>query len=148
MLIGQYESVLSQKKRVAIPAKFRRTLGSKIITAKWYEGCLVLVGEENWKALLEKLTGGVGTVTASVRDTDRFILGSAFEFEPDSQGRVVLSEPLVKYAKLGSNVVFLGLGDRVEVWDKTEWEKREKYVGEHAGEFIEKIAKEKFEKEK
>jgi DNA-binding transcriptional regulator/RsmH inhibitor MraZ len=50
---------------------------------------------------------------------------------------------LVNYAGLGPKAVFLGLGDRVEIWDQVRWEKREKYVSEHAGEFIEKLADDK-----
>jgi len=140
MIIGQYETTINQKRRLAVPKKIRQDLGKKFIVAKWYEGCLVLVSGSSWKALLDRLTGKKGIITAPVRDTDRFILGSAFEVEPDSQGRMVMPSVLTDYAQLSNEVIFLGLGDRVEIWNKKLWTEREKFVAEHAGEFVEKLA--------
>jgi MraZ protein len=140
MLIGQYETTLSAKRRIAIPSNFRRELGKRFIAAKWYEGCLVLVSQDDWQELLNRLTGKKGIITAPVRDTDRFILGSAFELEPDSQGRVIIPALLANYANLKEDIIFIGLGDRVEIWSKSEWKKRESFVASHAAEFVEKMA--------
>ena len=126
MLLGTYYGVLSPKRRSAVPSQFRKLLGENLIIAKWYEECLVLVSEREWSALLKKLTAKAETITAPVRDTDRFILGSAFTLIADDQGRVVIPEVLASYAGLGNEVVFLGLGDRVEIWDKNTWEEYEK----------------------
>ncbi|OGC69539.1 division/cell wall cluster transcriptional repressor MraZ [candidate division WWE3 bacterium RIFOXYC1_FULL_39_7] len=142
MLIGTYNSNLTSGKRVAIPAKFRAEIGEKMVIARWYEKCLVMVSETAWGELLQKITGKSEFVTAPVRDTDRFIMGSAYEFSVDAQGRVVLPETLLKYAGLTSEVLFIGLSDRVEIWDKVEWEKREQYIAEHADELMEKVANE------
>lgn len=140
MLVGSYSGILSPKRRTAIPKKFLSQLGSKVIIAKWYEGCLVVVPIEAWNALLDRLTGKAEIISVGVRDTDRFILGSAFEVVPDGQGRVVIPASLVSYAILGSRIVFLGLGDRVEIWDEGKWGEREKFVASHAGEFVEDLA--------
>ncbi|MEJ2347640.1 MAG: hypothetical protein P8Y17_00365 [Patescibacteria group bacterium] len=145
MIIGQYSANLSPKRRIAIPKKIRKELGEKMIVAKWYEGCLVLIGETNWDALLKRLTGESKIITAPVRDTDRFILGSAYELDPDGQGRVILPLSLVNYANLSKDVIFIGLGDRAEIWERKEWEKRESYVSQHAGEFVENLADKKNE---
>ncbi|MCH7729996.1 cell division/cell wall cluster transcriptional repressor MraZ [Patescibacteria group bacterium] len=143
MLIGQYFTKLTEKGRCALPKKFRRQLGDKAIIAKWYEGCLVVVGEKLWEVLLIKLTGKSEIITQPVRDTDRFILGSAFEFTTDSQGRFVIPKVLREYAGLKEEVVFVGLGERVEVWSKGAWSQREDYVQKHASELVEKLAKAK-----
>lgn len=140
MLIGNYSTKLSTANRVAVPNSFRKELGKTFIIAKWYENCLVVVSSESWKELLKRITGQVQFVTQSVRDTDRFILGSAFELTTDAQGRTVLPKQLIEFAKLHDEVVFIGLGDRVEVWSKTEWEEREKYVSENAAQLLETIA--------
>ena len=143
MLIGSYYANLGLKRRVAVPKKFLKELGNELIVAKWYEGCLVIVNKGHWEALLKKLTGVAETITKGVRDTDRFILGSAYEVTADFQGRVVIPASLVAYAKFGNRLVFIGLGSRVEIWDKEGWEEREKFVSEHASEFIEKLANDK-----
>ncbi len=140
MLLGQYDGVLSPSRRTAIPKKFLSEMGRMLVVAKWYEGCLVVVSKASWQALLNRLTGKSEYVTQAVRDTDRFILGSAFEMVPDEQGRMVFPENLVAYANLGQRLTFLGLGDRVEIWDKETWVKREGQVAERASRAIEEIA--------
>ncbi len=143
MIIGYFENKLNDKGRTALPAKFRHELGTEIIVAKWYEGCIVLIGSKSWLGLIGKLSGESKIVTSSVRDTDRFIMGSAFEIILDDQGRFVIPKSLRDYANIGGEIIFLGLGDRVEIWDKKRWSEREKYVAEHAAEIIENIAQER-----
>lgn len=146
VLIGQYATKLSDKSRTALPARFRRELKSKVIIAKWYEGCLVIVAQDKWRALLERLTSKLEFVTKSVRDTDRFILGSAFDIDLDAQGRFIIPKNLKDFAHLGSELVVLGLGDRVEVWDRSRWEKREAYISQHASSLVEELANENKDK--
>ncbi len=126
---------------MAIPKKIRRHLGKKFIIAKWYEGCLVAVSHESWQELLNRLTGASQIITSPVRDTDRFIMGSAFEVVPDEQGRIIIPEKLAQYAGFKKEVLFMGLGNRVEIWDQVSWEEREKYIAEHSAEFLEEVAK-------
>ena len=141
MLIGQYETSISPKRRVAVPSKFRKILGKKLIIARFYEGCLVMVGASGWDKLVTRLGSKSQTVTASVRDTDRFILGSAFEAETDNQGRIIIPSVLANYASIKDKVIFIGLMDRVEIWDRDTWRRREKEIGEYAGYLLERIAK-------
>ncbi len=140
MFIGQYIQKLNEKGRTALPVKYRREIGENAIVARWYEGCLVIVGLGNWQSLIERLTGRSEIITAPVRDTDRFILGSAFDVRFDRQGRFVIPKLLRVYAGLKDEVVFVGLGNRVEVWDKDAWDKREKVVQETATELVEKLS--------
>ena len=140
MVIGQYLVKLTEKNRTALPKKFRNELGNAVIIARWYEGCLVIVSSKGWKALLDKLTGKSELITEPIRDTDRFILGSAFEVELDSQGRFVIPKILKDYANLNEEVTFVGLGDRVEVWNKNAWKEREVYVQENAAQMVEEVS--------
>ena len=53
----------------------------------------------------------------------RKFLSSAFEAEEDGQGRVLLSKELIAHAKITKNVVFVGVGNRVEIWAEEVWDK-------------------------
>ncbi len=141
MLIGQYLSKLTDKDRVAIPKKIRQELGGELVIARWYENCLVLVSKESWQKLLTRLIGKPSLITSPVRDVDRFILGLAFEIKLDAQSRFIMPKTLLNYANIKEDVVFVGLGDRVEVWSIEEWQKLESGVEKKASEAIEKIAK-------
>lgn len=146
MLIGSYLSVLGERRRTAIPKKFLEELGNELVLAQWYESCLVLVNTKFWDGLLDRLTGGLRVASLGVRDIERFILGSAFTVEPDDQGRIVIPEVLAGFAGFDKELVFLGLGNRVEVWSKEIWEKRANEVAKTTREYIENLASERSKK--
>jgi len=140
MLIGTYLGSLGEKRRVAVPKKFLIELGEKPILAKWYEDCLILVSVEFWNHLFKRLTGGSGVINLGVRDIERFILGSAFETEPDHQGRIIIPEMLSDHAHLEKDLVFIGLADRVEIWNRGTWESESAKLGKTTKEYIENLA--------
>jgi len=137
MLIGNYSSKLDlEKGRTALPKKFRQLLGKKIIITAGYEKSLMIISHSSW----EKVAGGIVNrpfISGSARETDRFLLGSAFEIELDIQGRFIIPQSLRSHAGLSGDIVFVGVGNRIEVWDYAGWEKHQKYLAEN----IEKIAK-------
>lgn len=139
MLLGRYESSITGKRRLAVPKQFREQMGDKLIVTRWYEKCLVIVTESGWNSILGKTTSKSDFITTPVRDTDRFIMGSAFEVVPDEQGRVVIPQYLADYAELKGGVIFLGLGDRVEIWDQEVWIEREKYIVANADSILESV---------
>jgi MraZ protein len=141
MFVGTYLVSVTSGKRTSIPSIFRQKLGNSLILAKWYENCLVLVSSESWNALLERITGGEKMIIEPIRQTEHFIFASAFEVEVDDQGRIVLPDRLISYAGLGDQVYFLGIGDRVEIWNKEVWEKKEEEVAQYAASYIENLAK-------
>lgn len=140
MLIGSYQSNLGDKRRVAVPKKFISELGDRPILAKWYEDCLVLVSDQFWKRLFVRLTGGKQTVSLGVRDIERFILGSAFEVEPDKQGRIIIPEILAEYARFKKEITFVGLDDRIEIWPKEVWDEKSGALQDTTRKYIEKLS--------
>lgn len=141
MLIGSYIGNLGEKHRSAIPKKFLVEIGEKLVIAKWYDGCLILVNVKFWEKILARLTAGTVGLKLGVREIERFILGSAFEVEPDNQGRIVIPEILVKYAELTKDLIYVGLINRLEIWDKQIWDKKSEELSKTTKEFIEGIEK-------
>lgn len=141
MLLGTYQAKFAAGHRVAVPAPLRKDLGEIYILAKWYEECLVLVGKSSWDALLTRITGRQGLITAPIRGSEHFIFASAYEIEPDDQGRIVVPERLIAYAALGEDVYFLGVRDRVEIWNKDTWDEKEKVIAKEAARYIEDLSK-------
>lgn len=141
MLIGQYWGKVGEKFRIAFPKKFRDVLGDKVIVTKGFEGSLIVVSEEGWKALLEG-TQGKPFTTSSARETQRFLLGGASLVELDDKGRFILPEYLRNYAGLTDEVVFLGISRYVEIWDKKRWEEYEKDLTKNISGIAERLSKE------
>lgn len=137
MLIGSYIQHIDNKGRVALPVRFKKEIGNKIIVARWYEGCLAIFSRSSWEEMISELTTSI--VSSPARDTERFLLGGAFEVILDLQGRFVISQTLRDHANLleAKEIVFVGLNKRIEVWSKVSWEDREKTIIGRAAQLIE-----------
>ena len=142
MLIGEYKNNLGNKHRVAVPKRFREQLDSQLIITRGYEGCLILVSLGQWDNLTQEVASGP-FVSISVRDTTRFLLGGAHEIELDKQGRFVIPANLIDFADIDRDhgeVVFLGLGRWIEIWDSKKWDKRREYLAQSSGRIAEKLS--------
>lgn len=93
MLIGHYQTKVSAKGRVALPNKFKKTLGIKLIITANYEKSLMIVTPDSWDKVLRGIVNRPLTFKPA-RATDRFLLGSAFEIQLDSQGRFIIPKYL------------------------------------------------------
>jgi len=120
MLIGQYEHTIDNKKRLALPAKFRGELGDKVIVTKGVENCLVVYTEKEFLIMSEKLSN-LTISQPEARSFTRTMLAGAMEINLDKLGRILLPDYLKKYAGLNKNVVICGLSNRLEIWDLQNW---------------------------
>jgi MraZ protein len=59
---------------------------------------------------------------ADVRSFARFFFSGASELEIDKQGRIVLPPNLREYAGIEKDLVIIGVGARVEIWDSEKWD--------------------------
>lgn len=139
MLLGTYSAKLAENHRTSIPAPLRKDLGQELIVAKWYEECLVLVSRQALNALLERIVGKNNLVTNPVRGSEHFIFTGAYEIDSDDQGRIVIPEVLIKYGHLSDDIYFLGVGDRVEIWNKDNWDERIEKIIKDAPSYIDQL---------
>lgn len=140
MLIGEYFNKVGEKNRIALPKKFREILGEKVIVTRGYEDCIIVVNEKQWSKLLSIFDDKPFT-RSPVRDTRRFLIGGASEVEYDNQGRFVVPANLKDFAGIEKEVVFVGLVDWVEIWDKSRWEKRINLIKPSADKIAEELQK-------
>lgn len=120
MLIGEYTHNIDAKKRFAIPSKFRRELGDKVVITRGLDSCLFLFPIAEWNLLAEKL-GKLPLGQQDTRGFVRLLLSGASEVELDQLGRVLIPEYLKDYADLKKKVVVAGLFNRLEIWDDEKW---------------------------
>ena|SRR3989344_4891425 len=126
MLLGQYQTKINEKGRVALPAKFKQSLGRKIIVTAGYEQSLMIVAQKDWQVATDRINQG--STLGPTRETDRFLLGNAFEVELDSQGRFVIPKFLRQFASLTQAIVFVGVGNRAEIWNQAKWDQYSQYL--------------------
>ena len=121
MFIGEYSQRIDEKGRVIIPSKFREELGLSFIVTKGLDGCLFVYSKNEWAMLEEKLKT-LPFTSKDARAFNRFLFAGAIECEIDKQGRILISQNLRESAKLSKDIVIIGVGTRIEIWDKETWD--------------------------
>jgi MraZ protein len=140
MIIGEYQSKIGDKKRIALPKKMRDEIGNQLILTRGYENCLVLVNRKMWETVAKEVING-SFINSNIRETSRFLVGSAVEVEPDIQGRFVIPQALFEHGKFNEEVVFIGLVNWIEIWDKEQWDKKLKQLQAKSSEIANEISK-------
>ena len=120
MLIGEFEHSLDAKGRLIMPAKLREAIGDKFVVTKGLDGCLFTFSIEEWSNFEEKLKS-LPLSNRNSREFTRFFLSGATECEIDKQGRFLIPTNLRETASLQKEVVIIGVGTRIEIWDKEKW---------------------------
>ncbi len=118
MLMGSYQHNIDSKGRVIMPAKFREELGEVFYATKGSDETIVILSQKAWQDLSDQICS---LPTAKTKDLKRFLFSSAAELIPDKQGRILLPQVLRNYAHIEKDVVFIGTGSRVEIWDVDRW---------------------------
>ena len=107
-----------------LPRKFRDELGQDMVITKGVgkERCLYVFPQAEFEAFAAKLQSQPLTARPT-RDFARMFVAGASAETADSQGRVVIPQPLRDYAGLAKDIVVVGQLSRVEIWDRAEWER-------------------------
>jgi MraZ protein len=120
MFMGEYNHTVDDKGRVIIPVKFREDLGDDFVVSRGLDGCLFVHDNKEWQKFVEKLQEIPGGKDA--RQFRRNFLAKAETASIDKQGRVLIPEKLRSEAAIEKEVVVIGVGNRIEIWNRDNWE--------------------------
>ncbi len=139
MFIGEFQHNIDPKGRVAIPAKFRRSLSGGAIITRGLDHCLFVFNKKDWEKLAEKLIS-LPLAQANSRAFVRLMLSGASDVDVDAQGRILIPDYLRSYAGLKKSAKVIGVYNRMEVWDETAWQKYKAKTEGSSDEIAEKMA--------
>ncbi len=108
-----------------MPSRYREALlvrceGRLVITAD-VDKCLLIYPQPDWEPIQQKLMS-LSSLNPRIRDLQRQLIGYAEDIEMDAAGRILVSPALRDFAALAKSVVFVGQGNKFELWDKDKWE--------------------------
>lgn len=121
MFRGGYAHNIDDKGRVIVPLKFRSLLGEKFVVTKGLDRCLWVFSDEEFRKLDGHLNAQPMLDPNAVR-LQRFFSGEAVDAVTDAQGRVALPSNLREYAAIEKEVMIVGSGNRIEIWNKAGWD--------------------------
>jgi len=119
MMLGEHRHTLDAKNRTFIPAKLRDALGETVIIARGVDKCLSLYPLDSWQKFQETIES---YPPIKARQVKRWIYGLSQDTTIDAQGRIVIPTVLKDYAGLEKNIVSLGVGDHVEIWNEEDYD--------------------------
>ncbi|MEX0919008.1 MAG: division/cell wall cluster transcriptional repressor MraZ [Candidatus Paceibacterota bacterium] len=138
MLIGEYRHSIDAKKRVALPAKWRKEIGKKVVITRGLDNCLSVYPIKQWEIFSGKLAN-LSVGQADSRGFNRFTLAGAVETDVDSTGRILIPDFLKDFVGLRNRVVIAGIGNRLEIWDEKRWQEYTAKIEKQADILAEKL---------
>nr|WP_155285339.1 division/cell wall cluster transcriptional repressor MraZ [Capnocytophaga felis] len=126
ILIGTYECKIDAKGRITLPAPLKKQLGDLeagfVLKRSDFQRCVDFYTMDQWNLEMQK----VNSLNRYVKENNDFIrkfMSGVKLIEIDSVGRMLVPRDLLEYAQIDKEIVMSALGNRVEIWDKTAYEK-------------------------
>lgn len=121
--LGSFEAKIDAKARVFVPAVFRKILQSSahnafVLRKDIFQDCLVLYPEQVWGEELAKLRARLSRWDKQEQQLFRQFVVDAEKLEMDASGRILIPKRYLQMLDLSSDVLFLGVGDTIEIWKK------------------------------
>jgi len=111
-----------------VPARHRDVLmamaAGQLTLTKHPVGCLLVFPRPAWEQFREQLA----KMTGDLEPIRRLFLGNAMDVEIDAASRVLVSPELRAAAGLKRDVMLIGMGSRLELWDRERHEAHEAEV--------------------
>jgi len=121
---GTFEHTLDAKHRLTVPARYRGDLSPSVVLALLPEAepgspqPITMWRPPDYEAYVESALAGMHPLSRTAREMKRVLLGNSLEVELDSANRVMISERMMEYGGLTKEVVIVGAGECMEVWDR------------------------------
>lgn len=114
---GAAALALDAKGRMAVPTRHREALmaacAGEMTLTKHPAGCLRVYPRPTWERVRET----IAALPMKADGLKRVLLGNAQDVSMDATGRVLIAPELRASAGLGREVMLIGLGEHLEIWD-------------------------------
>jgi MraZ protein len=142
LFTGEYEIKLDAKGRMTLPARVKAQLPQgevkELMIMKGFEPCLILYPMVEFKKVYSKISA-LNEFNEEYRTLQRNFLSGVDPVELDAAGRFVIPKNLLTYAKLDKDVLLMGVGNKLEIWTRAQFEsyrKEQKELSKMAGEHL------------
>jgi len=123
MFFGEFNYQLDEKNRVRIPSKLRNEFAGSYVVTKGTNNSLFIFAKEYFQTQFVERLNEIPVFDIEAQRPIRALLSSSFEVEEDKQGRFVVPANLKEFANITKDIVFVGVGNRLELWSLENWKK-------------------------
>jgi MraZ protein len=132
MLIGTSKGVPLGPQGLILPGHLLDDLEQGFVLTRGLDRCVVVFPLAVWQELTERFDRGTSFLRGAARLFERHLYGAACVETPGPDGLVKIPEELRTYAELEEEVVVVGVGSRLEIWNPRRWSQEEWRMGESA----------------
>jgi len=130
-LLGTYECKVDAKGRIMFPVTFKNQMGEKsrqgfVIKRSIFKRCLELFPVEQWQTE-SHLVNKLNMFNRKNAEFATKFMAGVKPVELDSTGRILIPKDLLKYGEITKEIVLTSVSNRIEIWDKTAYEKAVDY---------------------
>jgi MraZ protein len=120
---GTFDHTLDAKNRLTMPARYRAALADGVVLAMPVDlrPCVGVWRAEEYEHYSRRALSELPPLSPRLTELERFFYGSSQDAELDAAGRVIVPGFLGAHAGLDREVVIVGVGDRLELWDRNRW---------------------------
>ena len=120
---GTFDHTLDAKNRLTVPARYRAALADGAVLAMLVDlkPCVGVWRPEDYERYTARALADVPALSTRLNELERFFYGNSHDTELDAAGRIMIPGFLGEHASLAKEVVVVGVGDRMELWDKQSW---------------------------
>lgn len=122
--VGRSEYQLDDRKRVPIPPMYRGAFESGGYLSMGNDPCIQLHTLDSFAATA-KIIEAIPAETPEGDDARRAFFGSVGAVQKDGQGRITLSSEFLTHSGITRDVLVVGVGDKLEIWDRASFLARE-----------------------
>lgn len=124
---SEYESKLDVKGRLVLPARIKAQLpeneGNGLMIRKSLDPCLILYPMVEFNKVFSKISGLNEFNEEAVSLLQRSFFAGITEVEMDNNGRILIPRKFLAHAQIDKDVILVGMGTKVEIWNPTLYEK-------------------------
>ncbi len=120
-MLGNFNYSLDDKGRLVIPSKIRHQLDGELFLSLGFENTIDIRTKEqfdDWSLMLNNMS----QLNKNSRNLSRAILGNTHTVKLDASGRINIPIHLQKRTPIKHEVVVVGLGNKIEIWDSKNWD--------------------------
>jgi transcriptional regulator MraZ len=118
---GTFDHTLDSKNRLTVPSKLRTAFAEGAFLVRSSEKCISLYPSKTYSSLTEAALSGLNPLSSQARELSRYFHSNASQVDLDSAGRVMLATRQLEHAGIERDVVVIGAGDCLELWDPSTW---------------------------
>jgi MraZ protein len=142
-IIGTYECKVDVKGRLMFPAAFKGQLEKSlskgfVIKRSIFRKCLELYPMEEWD-LESKRINSLNRFRKKNVDFIRKFMAGVKTVELDSTGRLLIPKDLITYSDIKKEIVLASVVNKIEIWDKSEYEEAVDYDPDEFGDLAEEV---------